>query len=213
LYTTLVSVVPPLVEPVTVTLARRHCRIDTVDDDDLLAIYITTARLLAENFLSRALITQTLAYSISQSPPTGGWPVTLMAPIILPLWLPFELLYQRPIELPRAPVQSIVSVTSTNPDGTTNTLLPGPTGYSFDTTLEPSRILLGSGYQPLPEQDVTITFVAGYGDTSASVPQQIVTAILFTVAWLYEHRGDEAMEMPSIAYTLMTPHRLVTFGA
>jgi hypothetical protein len=211
LYTTLLSVAPPAVEPVSVTLARRHCRIDNIDDDDLLSIYITTARLLAENYLSRALITQTLAYVVSQSPPTGGWPVTLMAPIILPLWLPFELLYQRPIELPRSPVQSILSVSMTNCDGSSTTLTSAD--YSSDTTMEPSRVLLGAGFQPMPEQDVTITFVAGYGSTPAAVPQQIIMAILFTVAWLYEHRGDEALEMPQIAYTLMTPHRLVTFGA
>jgi hypothetical protein len=212
MYKTLLSVKSPAIEPVTVALARRHCRIDNTDDDDLLAIYITTARLLAENYLARALITQTLAYVVSQSPPTGGWPVTLMAPIILPLWLPFELLYQRPLELPRSPVQSITSVTCTNADGTVTSLVLG-TGYSVDTAISPARVLFGPGYQPLPEQDVTVTFVAGYGDGSAAVPQSILTAILFTTAWLYEHRGDEPDEMPNIAYSLMTPYRLVQFGA
>ena len=51
---------PPAIEPVSLDLARQHCRIDSNADDSLIQVYITAARTMAEAYLSRALITQTL---------------------------------------------------------------------------------------------------------------------------------------------------------
>jgi hypothetical protein len=55
--TTLAVKTPPKGEPVSIVLARQHCRIDNSSDDALLAMYLTTARQMAEQYLSRALLT------------------------------------------------------------------------------------------------------------------------------------------------------------
>ena len=57
--TTLAVTTQPAGEPATVEMVKQHCRIDNNADDDLLAGYLTTARIMAEGYLSRALLTQT----------------------------------------------------------------------------------------------------------------------------------------------------------
>ena len=88
MYTTLSVVTQPAIEPVTIEQARQHCRIDSDYDDGLLAAYITTARAIAENYLNRALITQTLQMVLAQRPASPGmWPYVAAGPVfVLPLW-------------------------------------------------------------------------------------------------------------------------------
>lgn len=211
MFQTLSTVLPPTVEPISLDLARKHCRIDNNDDDDLLGFYVAAARAKVEEYLARALMTQTLRYTISQTPYTGGWPLTLSAPLILPMWMPGQALYQRPIELPRAPAQSVVAVSVSKADGVFVPLVAG-IGYSFDAASTPGRVQLGSGYAPAANQDVTIDYVAGYGNDPALVPNSIRMGVLFATAWLYEHRGDDPAEMPAAAEQLLTPHRLYGWG-
>jgi len=47
---------PPKLEPVTLGLAKRHCRITIDDDDDLLGVYVQGARETSEVFTSRSFI-------------------------------------------------------------------------------------------------------------------------------------------------------------
>ena len=95
----------PATEPVTVDLARQHCRIDADYDDSLVAMYVTSARLVAEAYLNRALFTQKIRYNITWGPPPTATPLVPQSLIVFPLnWPP---LVKRPIELPRAPCQSV----------------------------------------------------------------------------------------------------------
>lgn len=55
--TTLTVTTEPEGEPTTVELVKQHCRIDSNADDELLAGYLTTARIMAEDYLSRSLLT------------------------------------------------------------------------------------------------------------------------------------------------------------
>jgi Phage gp6-like head-tail connector protein len=59
----------PQLQPVTLDLVRRHCRIDAGYDDDLLEVYAASATMWAEAYLNRALITQTLRYEVTNTPP------------------------------------------------------------------------------------------------------------------------------------------------
>lgn len=56
---------------------------------------------------------------------------------------------------------------------------------------------------------VVIRYRAGYGDATSDVPQAIRQAILMLVAHLYEHRGDEAVELPPMVKTLLQPYRVM----
>ena len=74
----------PAVEPVTLEEAKLHLRVDSGDDNALITALITTARELAERETKRAFITQTWQMYLDQ------------APVI--------------IEIPKPPLQSIVSI-------------------------------------------------------------------------------------------------------
>jgi hypothetical protein len=205
---------PPMSEPVSLDLVRQQARVDHTDDDNLLAIYLTTARSLAENYLARALMLQTLRYSVSDSPPGPLWPLTAITPVILPLWLPYPLVFQAPIRLPRFPVQSINRVAVSHTGQVNDTILTQGKDYTQDLTGAPARLLLQPSSQPQVGQHVLIDFVAGYDPAIEPVPALINTAILFGAAWLYEHRGDDAGtdDLPNAFYSLLAPYRLVSFG-
>jgi len=101
MYAALRVIEAPSSEPVTTDLARKHCRIDSDYDDDLVAMYVTSARVEAEAFLNRALFTQKLQFAITWAPPPTATPLVPQSLIVFPLnWPP---LVKRPIELPRAP--------------------------------------------------------------------------------------------------------------
>jgi hypothetical protein len=212
MYVALSVLEPPADEPVTVELAKQHLRVDHDDEDDLIAAYISVARELAENYLARCLVTQQLLWSISDAPPGPQWPLTAVTPVILPLWLPYPLVFQSPIRLPRSPVQSIDQVAVSHTGQLTDTVLTAGTNYTSDTTAAPARLLLNPSSMPQVGQHVLVTFTAGYA-TPAAIPRSVIHAILIGLSWLYEHRGDDdGGDMPNAFYALLTPYRLFYFG-
>ena len=213
MYSDVIVIAPPVLEPVTVSQAKQHCRIDSDYDDALVALYITTARSLAEEYTNRAFITQTLQWTMSyQGRPSGGWPMVPAGPIfVLPLWFNWADIGGSWLELPRAPLQSIVSISQGYWGQGTDTQLYAGTDYSVDLTMQPGRFQL-SNWASGAQDHISVQYVAGYGDTPASVPPLINMAVLWLTAWLYENRGDTDAAMPKGALSLLNPHRLVTFG-
>lgn len=211
MYSSLRMVTPPVIEPVTVEFVSRHARIDFTDDADLVAIYLTSARMAAEQYLGRALITQTLDWTIQEQPVNGAMPLLPMPLLVLPIILSSPQIMNKPIELPRSPTQSIVSVTVTDRDGTITVLQP--TDYTADLSTDPGRIKMHWLTTPTRLLHVSIRFIAGYGDTIESVPLQIRHAIMVATAYYYENRGDTGGDLPDLFYKLLTPLRLVYFGS
>lgn len=204
---------PPAQEPVSVALVKRHLRLDHDADDDLLPTYIAAARAMAENYLARALITQQLLWTLAATPPANGWPVVGVPAnlFVYPQWFNLSLLWQRPLMLPRQPVISVDAVSVTGQIGQPATALD-PSQFGADIASAQLQVFGSAGVQP--NGAVQVTFTAGYGPTPASVPPPIVSAILMTAANLYERRGDEdGGEMSQTVMALLTPYRLVSFGA
>ena len=211
--TTIKVTAPPEKQPTTVMIARAHCRIDNASDDALLEGLLIAATEMAEGYLSRALITQTMLWTIR--------PESMLRPERSHL--------RAPLILPRAPVQSIASIIVTDRLGDTTTIepatLPVPTntpiiGYIADLDLEPARVRIGRD-TPLTGgtllhwarlEHIQVSFIAGYGDDAEDVPETIKQAILLTTAFLYEHRGDAGGEMPKAAEWLLDRHRLQFLG-
>ena len=200
----------PIVEPVSLDDAKAHLRIDHDSDDGLIAAYTAVARSRAEQFMNRALITQTLCYTMSPAQPIFAQPGALVNPIIFITPIIWPTISGAPISLPMSPVQSIVSVSQRLRDGTTAALTSG-TDFYGDTTNEPGRVSLNGRWQPAGS-DLAITYVAGYGDTPDAVPISIVHAIKLMLTYFYEHRGDDEVEMPQASKMLMWPERLVGFA-
>jgi uncharacterized phiE125 gp8 family phage protein len=161
----------PAVEPITLEEAKLHLRIENDDthEDSLIYALIAAACRHCENFLGRALITQTWDFYADSFPLDGC----------------------SYLELPYPPLASVATVKYKDTAGTLQTW--DAANYIVDTISEPGRIALAYGvlwpstYDEI--QAVQIRFVAGYG-LAGSVPQQIKNAILLKLTDLYENRGD-----------------------
>lgn len=210
---------PPAVEPVALATAKQHCRVDQDYDDNLITTYIQVAREMAEGYLGRALITQTLVQTFAPElpyAPNRQWQK-----------------WRGPFTMLRNPVQSIGAVTVLDIHGNSTTIpagdytvSPAVLGYQIDTSIEPARLRIdpqlvltksadGIGGQALDVtaiQHVQVEYVAGYGAAAADVPNTIINAILLQVAFLYEHRGDAPAEFPPAVERLLNFRRLNFLG-
>jgi len=185
--------VEPTVEPITLTQAKSHLRVDSTADDDLITALIKSARRSAEIETNRSLITQTLQLTMC------NWPS-----------------YRGVIELPRSRVQSISSVKYTDTGGTQQTI--SASNYQIDLTVDPARLAPVYDYTwPSVQSDtfeaVEITYVAGYGDAGSDVEPEIVQAMYLMLTHLYENRSAVAcegnpVEVPMGAKFLLAHHRV-----
>lgn len=190
----LICVTEPVVEPVTLAEAKLHMRVDVADDDTLIAALVKTAREYIE-LITRprvAMVTQTWRY-VADTFPRGDT-----------------------LELRPWPLQSITSISYTDIEGATATI--ASTEYLVDTASSPGRLRLKSAAvwpsATLAELNgLRIEFVAGYGDTGASVPAALRQAILLLVSQWYENRelslitGAIPKEMPFAVHALTAPWR------
>jgi uncharacterized phiE125 gp8 family phage protein len=180
----------PAIEPVTLTEAKLHLRVDHTADDSLITALIVAAREQSEAFTSRAFIEQTITLTFDEFPDSFA--------------------------LPRPPLVSVTSIAYLDSTGASQTL--SDTLYRVDTQSEPGRITVAYGQSWPVTYDVTgavtVVYKAGYGTLAASVPASIKHAILMMVESFYENRGDivvglSAQEMPQTSKTLLFPYRAV----
>lgn len=170
LRTSVVRTVAPTLEPVTLAEVKRQLRLagagfDTTDFDLELQDYIREAREEAEERQASALVTQTWELRLDRLPGDE-------------------------IRVPRPPLQSVSSITYIDTDGTSQTL--SASLYTVDAKLIPARIQRAYlATWPTTRghiNDVTVTFLAGYGgdgataaESVAAVPKRIKSAIKLMV--------------------------------
>ena len=120
----LTLVTPPQYEPVSLDEAKDHLRVTASDDDVRITGYITAARKWVENYLGRALITQTWDKWLNQFP--SSYPYTA-------LYIEPETYHSEDniIEIQKAPLQSVTSITYTDENGVDQTL--STSIYTVDT--------------------------------------------------------------------------------
>ena len=188
----LVQLTPPAVEPVTLDEFKLHLRLDTSDQDSMLALLITAARQMLEITLWRQFVHATWAYHLS------AWPYC--------------------ITLPRPPLASLTP-TVEDPDlgivylDTEGVWQPlDASAYQVDLAAQPGRIVpvgawppLGTGINP-----VLITYQAGYGATAAEVPAPLRQATLLFAADLYEHteaQAEQRLQENKTVCWLIGPYR------
>jgi len=192
-YRSLVRTVAPAVEPVSVSEAKAHLRVDTDADDTYIGTLITVAREYCEERLDATFIESTWVAKYD----------------VFPLW---ELL------LPRPPmVDSNVSITYRDEGGNDQTITSGGGDFRIDAASVPGRVY--PNYEEVwpavrgDENSVTVTYKAGYGTTAADVPAITKHGILLLCGVWYAARepvtiGTTAQNMP-IPYTFET---LISMG-
>jgi uncharacterized phiE125 gp8 family phage protein len=159
-------------------------------ETDWITTSLVGARAWAESFTNRQFITAT-------------WE----------LWLDYFPKWE--IKIPKAPLQSVVSVKYIDDSGVQQTLVEG-TDYLVDAPAGPEA--QRGGITPCygtiwpvtrrQENAVVVRFKAGYGDTAATVPPGIRRAILVVAAELYQRR-EEAFEGRYFAPSVTASERLL----
>jgi uncharacterized phiE125 gp8 family phage protein len=196
---------PPEAQAVDIELALRHARVDSDSDSDLYMLYLESATDLVQKYLCRSLISQTLEWTISEMARNTGMPRYLWD------WAPFSP-SSGPIELPYSPVQSIASVTTSEWNSPSATLLGG-TGYNLDLGMDPARLQLGTQWSWGSYNHLSVRYVAGYGDTSGTIPRAITNAIMMTALNLYENRGDDELGgMTRAIRSILDPYKIHTYA-
>lgn len=167
----LVVTTPPDVEPVDATTAKTQTRISYADEDALYAIWVPAARRLVETEATTCLVNQTLTMRLP------SWPRDAQ------------------VRLPIGPVSAVNSVKYYDAGGVQQTLVDG-TDYQTWLDYRPPTIF------PAPQKfwpviqfgrvpAIAIELVAGYGPDATTVPETAKQAILMTIAYWAENRGDE----------------------
>jgi len=185
--------IKPTIEPVSLAEVKSSLRITNTAEDSLLNQYIEDARIFAEKYTSRRLITQTvLAYYdnlSSNGMADAWWSGTLTAPLTI-----LNRVEQAILEF--APAQSISEVNVY--DFSNNATVIAATSYYLDNFDEDMRaklvvnennsIPLGTGTRT--QNGVSIEYIAGYGDNASDVPSALRRAIILLVGHMYANRGD-----------------------
>jgi uncharacterized phiE125 gp8 family phage protein len=140
-------VTAPYADPVSLEAAKQHIRVDTPDDDALIARTIRSAVETFEVHTRRQYVTASWRMTLDAFPSDGY------------------------IDLPMPPVQSVTSITYVDADGATQTV--SAADYSLDSDREPGRINLAyNASWPSPRTQpnaVTVSFKSGYATPFTAV--------------------------------------------
>lgn len=145
----------PVGEPLTLGEAKQHLRepASSTTHNTQIEQLIKAAREYAEEYTRRAFITQTIEMRLDD--------------------------FADEMELPKPPLQSVISIEYFDADGALQNLATSV--YSVDTTSTPGRVILNDG-ESWPKTKnasnaVIITFTAGYGANGDDVPETIRQAL------------------------------------
>ena len=211
-------ITPPTVEPLSLAELHQHLRIDTTDDDLILTSLIAQAREYCEAFQNKKYITQTLELVLDHFP---FWyhrtDRMFWAGVSSQVIYPHTYLHRHDyIEFKQcSPVQSVTSVTYYDQNGLPNIL--DPSTYILDTDSFVARLALAYGkswpdIQLQPVNAVRIRFVAGYGGTSASVPDTVKWAMALHARILFDdYNPGEKGKLEDARDSLLTMNRATPF--
>ena len=180
---------PPATEPLTLAEAKSYLRVETDDDDAVIAALVSAARSHVEAQTRRALISQTWRLVRDQWPRDGR------------------------IAVVPAPLREVAAARIRDSQGAAHTIDvqafivdPGASVISFApwSLAAPSQIASGI------EIDVDV----GYGDAGGDVPEPLRQAIRLLVAHWYENRGliaigHEVAVLPATVAALIAPYRVL----
>jgi hypothetical protein len=196
-YRSLVRATQPVVEPVSLTEAKRHLRVDSTAEDDLIASLISTARAWCEDYCDRTFVLTQWTMRLDSFYGQVGSPVQFGLRAdgsniegrqgVVP---------NLDIELPRPPMAqsgtaTAVAITYTPTAGASTATLEA-TAYRVDRHATPGvcRPLYGQSWPShLTDQNsTTVTWWAGYGSDGQGVPPAGRSAVLMLVAHLWRNR-------------------------
>lgn len=186
-------------EPITVVEAKSHCKIETDEDDGLVAGFIFAAREYVENDTHLKLMAQTLDYTVDD-----GWPCVYVRGY-----------HRTRIELPVKPVASITSISYVDTSGVTQTLASNQYTLRKDGSVHFVEPVYGVSWPGVRCQTaaITVRFVAG--GTTSEVPNSIMQALRMLIAHADKNReavsDGKFVEVPMGVESFLSPHRFRRF--
>lgn len=186
-------VTQPAVEPVSLEQCKAQLELleSETGHDAKLRLMLAASRRDVERMTRRALITQT-------------WRLRLPE------------FRQCRIYLPRPPLQSVTSVVYEDADSVATTL--SASLYQTDTQsspgfIEPAVNQVWPSTETGNRTAVTVTYVAGYGNSPTDVPAEFRQLILELVAFRFYYRGDMDSPIPQhIKWSLEALHCGAKYG-
>jgi uncharacterized phiE125 gp8 family phage protein len=179
------KVITPPTEPVTLADARLQCRVTDTAEDSLITSYITAARQYCEHYTQRAIGSQTLELALDEFPDGA-------------------------IELPMSPATSITSLKYINEAGVETTL--SGSAYTLDDYSHLSWAIRAYGTEWPTTQAVANAVKVRYVAGAALVPGPVRSAMLLTIAHLFENRASVAdrqgYELPLGVKALLDTNRI-----
>jgi len=171
-------------EPISVTEAKDHLKVDASDQDTYIGTLITAARTYCENYCERSFISQT--------------------------WVAYLENFSWDIELERGEVISVTTVEYYNDSDVLTTV--SSTLYNVSGRIIRPIDSWPSVNTDWPEA-VVITFITGYGATEADVPEAINQAIKIMIGSWFENRqevmvGTVPRAVPFAAHALLDQYKL-----
>ena len=166
-------------EPISLELAKLHLRVTGDSEDELIQIYVRSARKWIEERTHRSMLDQTWELSGDAFPRSA----------------PFEIM------LPLGRVSKVNNIKYFDEAAVEQTLT-GPTSAAPGTDYqEDLNNESGPRIRPTPANDwpssetdrlaaVTVQFVSGYGPKASDVPAGLVTGLLYRLTDLDEFRGS-----------------------
>ncbi|MBL4757371.1 MAG: phage head-tail connector protein [Rhizobiales bacterium] len=187
---TAIILTAPATEPVSLSEAKAHLKIDTTDEDILVQSLLTAARLHVETITSRVVITQTWRINLDH------WPARNI------------------LELPIGPVQSVDAIRIYDDDDIIMTI--DPSRYLVDVGSVPARIAM-RGFENWPDpgrilNGIEIDITAGYGLAATDVPEPLRHSILMLAAHWFENREplmgtSGQLPVPAAVSALIAPYQ------
>lgn len=179
---------PPAGEPVALADMKAFLRVETSDEDDIVAALITSASVHVETWTRRALMTQTWRLTLDTWPEEGR------------------------IAVMPAPLQSLVAARVYDAGGTARSI----NVQAFMLDLAGSSLVFTPSALPMPGRlaaGIELDVVAGYGDALA-VPEPFKQAIRLLIAHWYENRAlvtdGSNVALPHTVAALLAPYRVLS---
>lgn len=191
----------PAVEPITLDEMKLHLRISNTLDDNWITAAIIAARKTAEDYTGQFFIQRSVMQTMDTDGAVQGqwWDGTREAPITM--------LSIREVELLKPPLASVSSVVTYDDSDSPTTV--SATTYFVDNAdqNQRGRVILRRG-QTWPvvmrvANGMEITYVAGYGTTAASLPEDLKHGLKILVAYMYVNRGDCSCDQAGAAASVM----------
>lgn len=178
----IVTIVPPASEPVSLAEAKLFLRIDHAEEDALLATLIAAAREAVERACGCALIARRVRESLDI------WRREAKHGAVLGL----------------GPVSGVAAVRLLADNGTESVI--GPERYRLEGARDRPRLVFAAGLPAALRAvgGIEIDYDCGFAADAAGLPAALRLATLEIVASLYEVRAGDA-PLPEIARALMRP--------